>query len=221
MKKIAYIVFAAVALVGCYKVDIHWNTDHPHYGRIILTTDWSKHSDEADVPPPLYMARLVDPTIMVPFTETRVEFPNLFEPGTYTLYFYNNAKGVELNGTVASLLNIYSPEVALGPTGPHLVDNPDASFVETPLSRGEVGEIGMWGDIYGGSLIGFQFWGSLTQTVEADRDYDVVVPMRQITRQLEFDFTITEGDPELISDNVGLTLSGIASAWDCEEDKPD
>ena len=215
MKKIAYIVFAAVVLAGCYKVDIHWKTDHPTQGKIILTTDWSKHTEGVEVPS-IYTVHVVDPAITLSVSEKRFEFPNLFNPGTYTLYFYNSAEGIDLNGTVVSFH--YDPPEAnvLGLNRYSLMNKTGKTLKNTPLSRGGGEEMGV---IYGG-LYGVQFWGSLTQTIEADRDYDVVVPMRQITRQLEFDFTIIEGDPEWSKENVWLDLYGIAGAWDCEADKP-
>ncbi len=74
--------------------------------------------------------------------------------------------------------------------------------------------------IYYYDLPGFQFWGSATENIEADRNYTIIVPMQQITRQLEFDFTIASGDTTNIDRINWADLWGIASGWNCEMDTP-
>ena len=171
MKKIIFMVLAAAMFVGCYKVDIYWS-DHPKQGRLVLVTDWSKRTTGVELPPN-YTVRFLAPPGIVTLPKTRVEFPNLFDPGTYTLYLHNNAANIVMNGTVASVL-VESGEI--GPQAMNL-DNPQQEVQTLPLSTRAPGE-----EYYSNAMPGFLFWGSVTQTIEADHDYEVIVPMRQITR---------------------------------------
>ncbi len=193
MRKILYILCAAAALAGCYKVDIH-DTDHPKTGKLTLTIDWSARTQGIAVPAQ-YTVECVDPSGKVTLSGTTVEYPNLFTPGTYTLNLYNTADKITVNGTVAT-----------------------AAWATPEISAAAAD------DIVGDVIVvypqpGFQFWGSITKTIEADKDYAETVAMQQITRQLAFELTVAEGEPERIR-HIEAYLSGVAHAWDMAANTP-
>lgn len=194
MKKIMFAALAATLLAGCYKVDIFW-TNHPETARIILTTDWSKRSPDAAMPDP-YGIHLLSPDLSWMVSETRFEIPNLFEPGTYTLQVCNAAENIRLDGTIASLY--WEPIISSRPT----------------RSSGDLEEV-----YYFYQTPGYFFWGSVTQTIEADRDYEITVPMRQITRPVEVDLTIIGAGVQDFT-SCFVNINGAVDAWDCEADKP-
>lgn len=196
MKKIMFAALTAMLLAGCYKVDIFW-TNHPETARIILTTDWSKRSSDAEMPDQ-YGILLLSPEAFWEVSETRFEIPNLFEPGTYTLYIANQANCIQLNGTIASLYPDIEPHAASRRTRGPEVPEEIYYFYQTP---------------------GYFFWGSVTQSIEADRDYEITVPMRQITRLVEIDLTIEGINLEDYSTYL-VNIDGTTDAWDCEANKP-
>lgn len=202
MKKILFAAFAAAVLAGCYKVDIYWST-HPDTGKITLITDWSKRSPDADIPNP-YNIQLLEPSAMWKVSEYRFEVPNLFDPGTYTLHVFNEAENLKLDGSVVSLY-----QKPLEPTRAK-TRGPEEGWPEEEIPHEEY-----W--FY--AVPDFFFWGSVTQKIEADRDYEVTVPMRQITRQVEIDFTIEDVDPQLYEEFY-VYIIGTNDAWDCEANKP-
>ena len=197
MKKILLATLAATVLAGCYKVQIYW-TNHPELGKITLITDWSKRSPDAAMPDP-YQIHLLSPDLSWSVSETRFEIPNLLEPGSYTLHVYNTAEHTQLNGTVISL----DREV------------PEARALSGKTRNGEIIQ-----EIYSFYEVpGDFFWGSVTQPIEADRDYEVTVPMRQITRPVEINLTIEGVNLEDCS-SFFVNIDGTTDAWDCEADKP-
>jgi hypothetical protein len=92
------LVFIILALSGCE--DEVFNTSHPDEGGIILTTEWSQ--DENAVPP-AYLARTVSRE------GTVRDFDNLsgttnslvVDPGEVTLYVYNDAEQIRIDGEQA------------------------------------------------------------------------------------------------------------------------
>lgn len=196
MKKIMFAALAASLLAGCYKVKIYW-THHPDTARITLTTDWSERSANAAMPEQ-YSIRLVDPAAEWEVSETRFELPNLLEPGTYTLEVFNEAEHVRFDGSVVSLVqNIF-----------------DARSSDEKANGEEEGPLTIY------NAPGYCFWGSETRTIEADRDYEVTVPMQQITREIEFDLTI-EGIDLQASETYGhIIIHGICTSWDCAAGRP-
>lgn len=195
MKKTLFSICAAIILAGCVKVEVDWS--HPGTGKITLITDWSKRSPDAAMPD-RYGIRLLSPELAWLVSETRFEIPNLFEPGTYTLHIANQANSIRLDGTIVSLY----PDIV-----PHAVSH---------RTRGsEVSE-----EIYYFYQVpGYFFWGSVTQAIEADRDYEITVPMRQITRPVEIDLTIEGVDLEDYN-SFFVYINGTTDAWDCEANKP-
>lgn len=194
MKKTLFSICAAIILAGCVKVEVDWS--HPGTGKITLITDWSKRSPDAAMPD-RYGIRLLSPEAFWEVSETRFEIPNLFEPGTYTLHIANQANSIRLDGTIVSLYPDIVPHAAShrtrGPVSPEVY-----YFYEVP---------------------GHFFWGSITQQVEANRNYEITVPMRQITRPVEIDLTIEGVDLEDYN-SFFVYINGTTDAWDCEANKP-
>lgn len=195
MKKTLFSICAAIILAGCVKVEVDWS--HPGTGKITLITDWSKRSPDAAMPD-RYGIRLLSPELAWLVSETRFEIPNLFEPGTYTLHIANQANSIRLDGTIVSLYPDIVPHAAShrtrGPEDPEEI----YYFYQTP---------------------GYFFWGSITQQVEANRNYEITVPMRQITRPVEIDLTIEGVDLEDYN-SFFVYINGTTDAWDCEANKP-
>lgn len=194
MKKTLFSICAAIILAGCVKVEVDWS--HPGTGKITLITDWSKRSPDAAMPD-RYGIRLLSPELAWLVSETRFEIPNLLEPGTYTLHIANQANSIRLDGTIVSLYPDIVPHAAShrtrGPVSPEVY-----YFYEVP---------------------GHFFWGSITQQVEANRNYEITVPMRQITRPVEIDLTIEGVDLEDYN-SFFVYINGTTDAWDCEANKP-
>lgn len=194
MKKTLFSICAAIILAGCVKVEVDWS--HPGTGKITLITDWSKRSPDAAMPD-RYGILLLSPETFWEVSETRFEIPNLFEPGTYTLHIANQANSIRLDGTIVSLYPDIMPHAAShrtrGPVSPEVY-----YFYEVP---------------------GHFFWGSITQQVEANRNYEITVPMRQITRPVEIDLTIEGVDLEDYN-SFFVYINGTTDAWDCEANKP-
>lgn len=192
MKKTLFSICAAIILAGCVKVEVDWS--HPGTGKITLITDWSKRSPDAAMPD-RYGIRLLSPELAWLVSETRFEIPNLLDPGTYTLQVCNEADNLRLNGSVVSLYSRIEAQShsTRGPVSPEVY-----YFYEVP---------------------GHFFWGSITQQVEANRNYEITVPMRQITRPVEIDLTIEGVDLEDYSTYL-VNIDGTTDAWDCEANKP-
>lgn len=195
MKKTLFSICAAIILAGCVKVEVDWS--HPGTGKITLITDWSKRSPDAAMPD-RYGIRLLSPELAWLVSETRFEIPNLFEPGTYTLHIANQANSIRLDGTIVSLYPDIVPHAASHRTRGSEVSEEIYYFYQVP---------------------GYFFWGSVTQAIEADRDYEITVPMRQITRPVEIDLTIEGVDLEDYN-SFFVYINGTTDAWDCEANKP-
>lgn len=195
MKKTLFSICAAIILAGCVKVEVDWS--HPGTGKITLITDWSKRSPDAAMPD-RYGIRLLSPELAWLVSETRFEIPNLLEPGTYSLQVCNEANSIRLDGTIVSLYPDIVPHAASHRTRGSEVSEEIYYFYQVP---------------------GYFFWGSITQQVEANRNYEITVPMRQITRPVEIDLTIEGVDLEDYN-SFFVYINGTNDAWDCEANKP-
>ena len=98
---IAAILTAAItlSLTSCVKEDLY-NTSHPEYGKITLTTDWSDRAEGVEVPTS-YNISIGD------YSETATEvvhtLNHMFTPGDYRLVVYNPVEGITVNGTTATV----------------------------------------------------------------------------------------------------------------------
>lgn len=73
-------------------------------------------------------------------------------------------------------------------------------------------------DIANGNLEnmpGYIFTSRMENIIVKDDTTRIVIPMQQRVRDVHFDITVTEGDPELIASVTG-TLTGVASIFDIE-----
>lgn len=110
----------------------------------------------------------------------------LAEPGEHTLLIYNRPEGITIEGDVASVDEVTS----------------------TAKARAA--------EVFIQPLPGYLFAARQKITVVPDDTLRVELPMVQRTRDLQFELTVTEGDPELIQSVKGV-LTGIAGAFNLAE----
>lgn len=109
----------------------------------------------------------------------------LVEPGEHTLLIYNRPEGITIEGDVASVDEVTATAKA--------------------KARAE--------ELFIQPLPGYLFTAWQKITVVPDDTLRVKLPMAQRTRDLQFELTVTEGNPELIR-SVTAKLDGIAGAFD-------
>ena len=102
MKTTRYIpILAAAALLAasCVK-DTLYNTSHPDHGKITVTADWSARGAGIDIPA-VWNVAMGD----YAGTETSATHApdRLFVPGDYTLEVWNDAEGITVAGTTATV----------------------------------------------------------------------------------------------------------------------
>lgn len=90
---------ALLLLVGCVKDDLY-NTPHPDKGVVVVTTDWTGRSSDA-ILPKNYVLRIGKQEQAVS-RETNA-FGALFLSSKQDLLVYNNAEGITVNGTTATV----------------------------------------------------------------------------------------------------------------------
>lgn len=105
-------IFAAViSLTSCVKDDLY-DTPHPDKGAVVVTTDWSGKSAEADIPQ-AYTLRIGGKEQNVS-AATNV-FDALLAPGGYGLTVYNTSEGISVSGNRATV----NPVDLTGKIEPH------------------------------------------------------------------------------------------------------
>jgi Protein of unknown function (DUF1812). len=159
-----------IFFIACDVKDPIYDTAHPEKAQITVTTDWSGMGTGIIKPAEYYASYGTDE---LKATQDEYTFPNLFAPGSYTVYFYNKSAGIAINGHTAT----------------------------TDYS----------------SPIGWLFTGRLQETVEADKDYAFIVPMRQQVRELTLIIEPTGGTTDRI-ENITASLSGVAGSLDLDND---
>jgi len=100
------IVGAAVLLTACDVKDPIYETEHPDKAQITVTTTWSGIGQGATKPAEYYAAYGAEEKKA---TQDEYTFPNLFDAGTYTVYFYNKPEGIAISGTTATATYTASP----------------------------------------------------------------------------------------------------------------
>ena len=94
-----YLIGAVTILTSCVKDDLY-DTPHPDRGAVVVTTDWSGKSTEADIPQ-AYTLRIGGREQNVS-AATNV-FDALLAPGGYGLTVYNSPEGISIDGNKATV----------------------------------------------------------------------------------------------------------------------
>ena len=90
---------AAMLLAACSGgKDSIGETDHPDKAKITVTTTWE--GIDQSIKPAEYFAAYGTEELKA--TQDTYTFPNLFDAGTHTAYFYNKPDGITINGTTAT-----------------------------------------------------------------------------------------------------------------------
>lgn len=94
-----YVIGAVAMLTSCVKDDLY-DTPHPDRGAVVVTTDWSGKSTEADIPQAY--------TLRIGGREQNVSsatnlFDTLLAPGGYGLTVYNSPEGISIDGNKATV----------------------------------------------------------------------------------------------------------------------
>lgn len=120
-----YLIGAVTILTSCVKDDLY-DTPHPDRGAVVVTTDWSGKSTEADIPQ-AYTLRIGGREQNVS-AATNV-FDALLAPGGYGLTVYNSPEGISIDGNKATV----NPVDLTGAIEPHpgylFASHQDISFV--------------------------------------------------------------------------------------------
>lgn len=106
-----YLIGAVTILTSCVKDDLY-DTPHPDRGAVVVTTDWSGKSTEADIPQ-AYTLRIGGREQNVS-AATNV-FDALLAPGGYGLTVYNSPEGISIDGNKATV----NPVDLTGAIEPH------------------------------------------------------------------------------------------------------
>ena len=104
MKKTIYkialsMVAITLPLASCVKDELY-NTPYPDNGRVLVTTDWSAKSAEADVPDS-YTLQIGEQSRQV--TGESNLFEPLLSPGSYKLLVHNTPSDITVSGTTAAV----------------------------------------------------------------------------------------------------------------------
>lgn len=88
-----------IFLTACDAKDPIYETDHPDKAKITVTADWSGIG-QGIAKPSGYTVAFGDKTFTA--MADKHTLPDLIEPGDYTLYFYNEADNIAINGTTST-----------------------------------------------------------------------------------------------------------------------
>lgn len=102
MRIMKFLIASAGAILmfwGCDTKDPIHETEHPEQGRITIATDWSQIGN--GITKPTSWTAVYGSETQTVTTDTYT-FPNLLEPGDYSVFFYNTADHIIVSGTIAT-----------------------------------------------------------------------------------------------------------------------
>lgn len=111
MRKAKIITIAAAGalmLWGCDVKDPIYEADHPDKTKITVTADWSSIG-QGLTKPTGYKVSYGDEVLTA--TADKYTFPNLLAPGSYTVYFYNDAAEIPVTGKTAIVKTVAADQL--------------------------------------------------------------------------------------------------------------
>ena len=110
-----YLIGAVTILTSCVKDDLY-DTPHPDRGAVVVTTDWSGKSTEADIPQAYTLRILMSGLTTTKLShKTAIYLDALLAPGGYGLTVYNSPEGISIDGNKATV----NPVDLTGAIEPH------------------------------------------------------------------------------------------------------
>lgn len=183
MKKIVLFLGSVLLLASCDVKDPIYNTPHPNHGIVMGLTEWSQRGEGVEVPAE-YLVEVSGTTNTANATTTATA-ATMANATTFTmpgLFEPGNVEVLAYNLPAGVSANGGIATVSTGTDGTLLV--PDA---------------------------GVLFSGVATVHVVADDTARVTLAMQQQMREVRFTLTITDGDPERITD-IKARLDGVAAS---------
>ncbi len=125
-------------------------------------------------------------------------------PTSYTL---------EVNGVRSDVDDVQSAFLSLVEPGTYDIRVYNESD-EIKIDSDAVAQTECYSDIYTKLSTEHVYFGSTVLEVSADNNYLSQIVVEPITATLTFEMLISDGDIDEV-DNIYMTLSGVASGWDC------
>lgn len=126
---------AAMLLASCVKDDLH-DTPHPDRGAVVVTTDWTNHSEESELPDS-YVIRIGDKEQTSGSSQT--VFEHLLTPGTYEVLVYNVPEQISVEGDIARV-NALSVAAKAGDADEQPLIHPQPGYLYAASQRITVAE---------------------------------------------------------------------------------
>ena len=99
----SFVIAGALLLWGCDVKDPVYETDHPEEAKITVTADWNGIGQGLTKPAGFKVAYGDE---VLTATADKYTFPNLLAPGSYTVYFYNDAAEITVTGKTATVKTV-------------------------------------------------------------------------------------------------------------------
>ncbi len=104
MKRIFLLItaaFAAAAITGCYESKLN-ETNHPTEGKVVIEVALPTTEDGEPLTGDYYV--VINGEILPVDDNGAVQFPDTYEPGTYTVYVYNVPESTTVEATVTDVI---------------------------------------------------------------------------------------------------------------------